>query len=177
MEPQQFQANDLRLLLKSMGISVQRDPQTRPARKPRPPNATLLIGLGFIFVFFMMMRAPNVMCDFVQMIRTGAIALMMISSTMIFADLCLSNEHERIEAAPPPADGTSRPTKSPSGPTDAATRWSHWTAPPRSRAVVHRALGATRGSPSGRHRGAFRAASPNLADTVGNGNRTKLERQ
>ena len=101
MDPQQIQTSQLRLLLKSMGVSVQQNPQTRPARRPHPPNPAFLLGLGFIFVIFMILRAPNVMVDFVQMLRTGAIALMMVSGTMIFADLCLSqNKPERIEAAP-----------------------------------------------------------------------------
>ena len=95
----------MRLLMTAMGMSVQRDPQDRRRNGPPKPNPALFVGLGFLFILFMMMRTPGMshaMLDFVQVLRMGAVALMMISGTMIFAKLCMGGEEPSPMIASPP---------------------------------------------------------------------------
>lgn len=103
MNPATLNAEQIALLLQSLGVSVQRGPQRHPGGPaPQAPPSPLVAGLGLLLILMMVLRTPgvaNAMMDLVQLVRLIAMGAMLVSGFMILSKVC---EAPPARVAPPP---------------------------------------------------------------------------
>ena len=92
MDPSNLTPQQVALLLKTMGLGVQRDlGQRRSHGASDAQPSPLVAGLGLLMILLMIMRTPGVagaVLDLVQVIRMIAVAAMCVSGFVLVSKLC-----------------------------------------------------------------------------------------